>query len=81
MGPTVISGSGKKLGSSSIGSSKPAMLSNRNLLLWTIDRSCSQNLITVWASLLARLHNHILDDVGLQIMTENLHIWPNILDE
>ncbi|ODN03653.1 Integrator complex subunit 8 [Orchesella cincta] len=80
VGP-VISGNPKKLGSSSISSSKPAILSSRHLLMWAIDRSCSQNLISVWVSLLARLHNHILDDVGLQILTENLHIWPNILDD
>lgn len=78
---SMMSGNSKKLSTSSMSSTKPAILSTRNHLMWVIDRSCSQNLIAVWVSLLARLHNHILDDVGLQILTEYLHIWPNILDE
>lgn len=78
---SMISGNSKKISTGSMSSGKPAILSNRHLLMWVIDRSCSQNLISVWVSLLARLHNHILDDVGLQIVTDNLHIWPNILDE
>ncbi len=62
-------------------SSKPSMLSSRTSLAWVIDRSCSQPLLSVWVSLLARLHNHILDDVGVQIHADFLHIWPNILDD
>ncbi|XP_035713641.1 integrator complex subunit 8 [Folsomia candida] len=62
-------------------SSKPSMLSSRSSLSWVIDRSCSQPLLSVWVSLLAKLHNHILDDVGVQIHADFLHIWPNILDD
>lgn len=73
-------GSSKKSNnSSSLG--KPAMLSSRTALMWVVDRSRSQTLVSVWVSLLARLHNHILDDIGLQIHTEFLNYWPNILDE
>jgi len=57
------------------------MLTSRASLSWLIDRSCSQQLLSVWVSLLARLHNHIVDDVGVQIHADFLHIWPNILDD
>lgn len=73
-------GNCKKPISSTI-TNKPAILSSRSALTWVIDRSCSQPLLSVWVSLLARLHNHILDDVGLQIQAQFLVIWPNILDE
>jgi hypothetical protein len=73
-----IGGNIKKPGSIT---NKPAILSSRSALTWIIERSCSQPLLSIWVSLLARLHNHILDDVGLQILTDHLHIWPNVLDE
>ena len=60
---------------------KPGILSNRSVLQWVIERSKSQPMLQLFVSLFARLHNHITDEVGLQIQTDFLHIWPNILDE
>jgi len=60
---------------------KPGILSSRSVLQWVIERSKSQPLLQLFVSLFARLHNHITDEVGLQIQTDFLYIWPNILDE
>jgi len=60
---------------------KAGMIANRAVMSWVIERSRSHTLMSIFVSLFSRLHNHVLDDVAMQIQTEYLHIWPNILDD
>ncbi|CAG7830328.1 unnamed protein product, partial [Allacma fusca] len=60
---------------------KEGILPNKSSLLWVLDRACSLTVISLFVSLLSRLHNHILDDVALLIQADLLHVWPNIIDD
>ncbi|XP_071442888.1 integrator complex subunit 8 [Hetaerina americana] len=62
----------------SSGSSTPGGLTRSHLILW-IERLRESTVLSVLASLLARLHNVLRDEPSLELNAEYTALWPAVL--